>query len=101
MCQEFNQLEHCDLIGAATIVVVEQVVYRQLTRPFSGWALILQVIIPCTKKVVWRLLTITCLHIKTAVVTKTHVTPICLGAQLQQLNYCMIIMLIIQVADFA
>ena len=34
-------IEYCDLIGAATIVAVEQVLYRQLTRPprfaSGGW----------------------------------------------------------------
>ena len=52
-CQEFNEFEYGDLIGDATIVAVEtveQIVSRQLTRPFLGWALILQAITPCAKK---------------------------------------------------
>ena len=44
-----NSIDYCDLIGAATTVAVEQVVYRQLMIPFLGWALILQVITPSAK----------------------------------------------------
>ena len=46
-------MKYCDLIGAATIVAVTQVLSVIVTRPFSTRALILKAITPCVEIVVW------------------------------------------------